>query len=206
MRAGVDGSTLVELLVTLAVIGLVTGSLVKMFSSMAISHTTRAAGADLQQSVRAVIDLMSRELRMAGFSSLRPTGFGITNAEGEEVTFTVDWDDNGYLTESHGANPDIREESDIISYRLDADQHRLVRVTAVGTSSESTQSILGGAGDPMRVMDLRFSYFNQLGQTTSRIADISSVGVAITADLPAGIKGRQARVYQTRINCRNLQL
>ncbi len=43
MRGENDGSTLVELLVALAIIGIITGSLVKMFSSMAVGHTTRAA-------------------------------------------------------------------------------------------------------------------------------------------------------------------
>ena len=126
------GFTLVELLVTLAIVVIVTGSLVKMFSSMAIGHTSRITSADLQQSVRAVLDLMGRELRMAGFSSIRPGGFGIINAEDGKLTFSVDWNNDGYLTESHGANPDIREESDSISYHFDAARHRLVRVTAVG--------------------------------------------------------------------------
>ncbi len=85
---------------------------------------------------------------MAGFAQCGPGKFGIIKAEDQELTFTIDWDDNGYLTESHAANPDIREQSDIISYRLDADQYRLVRVTAAGTDSESSQSILGGTGDP----------------------------------------------------------
>ena len=200
------GFTLVELLVTLAIVGIVTGSLVKMFSTMAIGHTTRTVNADLQQSVRAVMNLMGRELRMAGFSSLSSGGFGIIQADAEQITFTIDWDDDGFITASHASNPSIGVESDIISYRLKKDQHTLVRVTAVGTESESTQSILGGAQDSMQVVDLKFSYFDQRGLSTSRLEDISTIGVAITADLPAGIKGRRAKVYQTRNNCRNLQL
>ena len=143
---------------------------------------------------------------MAGFSSLRPREFGLTYAGAGELTFTVDWDNDGYITKSHGNNPDIREESDIISYRIDEERDSLIRATAVGTDRESRQTILGGAGDPMRVVDLRFAYFDQRGLTTNRKVDIRSVGIEITADLPAGIKGRRTRVYQTRINCRNLQL
>ena len=143
---------------------------------------------------------------MAGFSSIAPARFGIIEAEDQEMAFSVDWDDDGITTESHGDDPDLRVESDIISYRFDLDEHRLVRVTAAGTDSESIQSILGGAGDPMRVVDLGFSYFNQRGQDTSRKEDISRVEVSITAELPAGIKGRQTRSYKTQISCRNLGL
>ena len=143
MNAKQRGFTLVELLVTLSIVGIVTGSLVQMFTSMAIGHTTRTSSADLQQSVRAVLGLMGRELRMAGFSGVRPDGFGIIGASRDEIIFSVDWNDDGYLTESHAGNPDIGEESDIISYRLDKEHHRLLRVTAVGTKSESTLPVGG---------------------------------------------------------------
>jgi len=201
-----DGFTLVELLVTITIVGIITGAMVKMFTGMAVGHTTRISSADLQQSVRAVMDLMAREIRMAGFSSLAPSRFGIEKSAARELSFMVDWNDDGSVTESHAGNDRIAQESDIISYQFDGDLGSLVRVTADGTGSRSSQSLIGGAGDLMRITDLRFTYFDQHDLVTFRIDDIRSVSIALTADLPAGIKGRVERMYEARINCRNLGL
>jgi len=201
-----DGFTLVELLVTITIVGIITGAMVKMFTGMAVGHTTRISSADLQQSVRAVMDLMAREIRMAGFSSLAPSRFGIEKSAARELSFMVDWNDDGSVTESHAGNDRIAQESDIISYQFDRDRGSLVRVTADGTGSRSSQSLLGGTGDLMRITDLQFTYFDQNEIATFRIDDIRSVSIALTADLPAGIKGRVERMYEARINCRNLGL
>ncbi len=205
-KVGRSGFTLVELLVALAIVAIVASSIVRMFTTMAVGHTVRGSRADLQQSVRAVMELMSREIRMAGFSSIGPMRFGIEKAAGDELSFTVDWDDDGSVTESHADDDLTFQESDIISYRFDRDAGSLVRVTAEGTASRSSQSLVGGAEDLMRVIDLSFIYFDRNDRPTSRIVDISSIGVALTAELPAGMKGRVARVYEARIRCRNLGL
>lgn len=205
MKLGELGFTLVELMVTLTIVAIVTTSLTRMFTTMAAGHTVRAANADLQQSVRAVIDLMSREIRMAGFSPISPSRFGITEAGPDKMSFTIDWDDDGRITESHSTDPAIFQESDIISYRFDGDLNSMVRTTAGGTPSQSSQSLLGGSDDLMRVQQLRFSYFDARGKETERLEDIRMVAIEFTADLPAGIKGRKSKIYRTQVTCRNLR-
>ena len=204
MRGSELGLTLVELMVTLAIVSIITASLTKMFTTMAAGHTVRVTSADLQQSVRAVMDLMSHEIRMAGFSSLSPGSFGVTMAGPQSFSFTVDWNGDGFITESHSGDPLVAQESDLISYRFDGDLNSLVRETAEETPSESSQSLLGGSGDPMQLKALRFSYLDEQGEETEQVSDIRMVGIEITADLPAGIRGWQTRVYRTHVACRNL--
>ena len=58
LRSGDNkGLTLVELLVTMAITGIVMTLVVAMFTSMSTGYTTQTGRADLQQSVRAVTDL-----------------------------------------------------------------------------------------------------------------------------------------------------
>jgi len=204
MKVDQAGLTLVELLVSLTVLGIVMSSIVQMFISMSTGYTTQNGVADLQQSIRAVTNLMVQEIRMAGFSSLSGTKFGITEAEKQKFSFTVDWDDDGFITASHSGNSSIIQESDIITYSYDQEKYSLQRVTADGTESVSTQALLGGSGDPMRIADLTFSYYDQMDKETSTLSDIRSIGVAVTAEIPAGRKGMLSRMYSTRIKCRNL--
>lgn len=205
MKRNELGFTLVELMVTLAIVAIVTVSLTRMITTMASGHMDNSASADLQQSIRAIIDLMSREIRMAGFSSVSSARFGVTEAGPDSLSFTVDWNDDGHITESHSSDSAVFQESDLISYHFDGDLNSLVRTTAAETSSQSSQTLMGGKGDLMRVTELRFSYFDARGMETERIEDIRMVGIEITADLPAGILGRKTRVYRTQVTCRNLR-
>ena len=124
MKGSELGLTLVELMVVLAIVSIITASLTKMFISMATGHTVRVTSTDLQQSVRAVMDLLSHEIRMAGYSSLSPGSFGVTMAGPQSFSFTVDWDGDGFITESHSGDPLGAQESDLISYRFDGDLYR----------------------------------------------------------------------------------
>lgn len=206
MKIDDAGLTLVELLVALTILGIVMTSIVKMFVSMSTSYTTQNGVADLQQSIRAVTALMIQEMRMVGFSSLSEHGFGITEADTQKVSFTVDWDNDGLITASHSGNDLVPQESDIVSYFYDQENMSLQRKTADGTARVSTQSLLGGSGDVMQISDLTFMYYDQGNEETSILGDIRSIGLEITAQTPAGRKGMVARAYRTRIKCRNLGL
>lgn len=200
------GLTLVELLIGLTMFGIVLASIMKMFISMSAGYTTQNSVADLQQSIRAVMNLMIQEIRMTGFSSLSENKFGVTEAAMDKFSFTVDWDNDGLITASHSGDDQVPQESDIISYVFDRGQTSFLRRTAEGTSNVSTQPLLGGSEDQMRITDLTFSYYDQENQQTSILSHIRSIEVSVTAELPGGRKGLVSRSYNTRIKCRNLGL
>jgi prepilin-type N-terminal cleavage/methylation domain-containing protein len=200
------GFTLVELLVTLTIFGIVAGSLVGLFVPMTAGYVSQTAGADLQQTVRAAADLMVRELRMTGFSSRSDTRFTIIEAEPNRVRFSVDWDDDGLITSSHLDNPSIFIESDLISYELDEESQSLRRITAEHTGDQSSQTLIGGSSDHMKMIDLLFTYFDHQGKETDELADIRSIGISFVAGTPAGRKGLLKQSHQTRVQCRNLGL
>lgn len=204
MKRNCQGFTLVELMVTLTIFGIVTGSLVGLFVPLTVGYTTQNASADLQQTIRAAADLMVRELRMAGYSSQSEKRFGLIKAEPNRVSFSVDWDDDGTITASHKENDAIFVESDLISYELDKETASLKRITAEHTPDESTQSLIGGSSDHMKMIDLTFTYFDQQVEETANLADIRSVEVTLVAGTSAGIKGQQKQFHQTRVKCRNI--
>ena len=199
------GFTLVELLVTMGIVGIVIGSITLMFTSMSRQSTTQNATAELQQSVRNALNLMTREIRMAGFAVIN-NDFGITQAQSSSISFTVDWDNDGDVTSSHAGNPSISHVSDKIQYNWVPTERSLRRVTASGTPFFSSQILLGGADDAINVTGLTFSYLDELNNNTSFLDDIWTVVVTLTAETPAGRDGMVQRTFVSRVGCRNLGL
>ncbi len=106
-----NGFTLIELLVAMAITGIVAGAIYTAFQSQQKSYLIQEQVAEMQQNLRAAMDIMVREIRMAGYSQ-GASGFGITDIRPRDINnnvditvtgngafeFTADFDDNGTLS------------------------------------------------------------------------------------------------------------
>ena len=106
-----NGFTLIELLIAMAVAGIVAGAIFTAFLSQQKSYLAQEQVSEMQQNLRAALDIMARDIRMAGYSRGEP-GFGITDIsprdkdDNIDVTitgngsfeFTADLDDNGTVS------------------------------------------------------------------------------------------------------------
>ena len=198
------GFTLIELMVTFVIVAIVMAAITTMFTSMSAKYTTENVKADLQQSMRAVVDFMDREIRMAGFTSQDDEEFGITQAQSSTLAFTVDWDDDGKVTATHAFNPAVAHESDTIQYNWVPAENSIRRLTGTGSAFFTSQTLIGGLDDPINITGLNFTYLDEDNNTTTAINDIRSVVVTLTAQAPAGKDGMIERSYVSRIRCRNL--
>ena len=111
VKSNEKGFTLVELLVAMAITGIVAGAIFTAFQSQQKSYLVQDQVAEMQQNLRAGMDIMVRDIRMAGYSQGAP-GFGITDIRPRDkdynvdVTitgngafeFTADFDNNGTLS------------------------------------------------------------------------------------------------------------
>jgi type IV pilus assembly protein PilW len=105
-----NGFTLIELLVAMAISGIVAGAIFTAFQSQQKSYLVQDQVTEMQQNLRAAMDIMVRDIRMAGYSQGAP-GFGITDIRPRDkdnnvdvitgngsFEFTADFDDNGTLS------------------------------------------------------------------------------------------------------------
>jgi len=89
------GFTLVELMV---VVALSTIIIVAIYSAYIIQQRTYYSQdqvIEMQQNIRSGLDMMAREIRMAGYDPTDSNNFSITAASNNSITFTMDLDEDG---------------------------------------------------------------------------------------------------------------
>lgn len=91
------GFTLVELLVVLALTGIVTAAVYKSFTAQQQVYVAQDQVAGMQQDIRASLEIMIKELRMAGYDPLGTANAGIVLATNSRIQFTADHNRNGVL-------------------------------------------------------------------------------------------------------------
>jgi type IV pilus assembly protein PilW len=91
IRIGNDGFSVVELVVALGVMLMVMVGIISLFTSLNRTYTTQNAAAAVQQVTRTGIDIMTRNIRMAGFNPLNKNPIGIIEASSEKIVSSATW-------------------------------------------------------------------------------------------------------------------
>jgi len=106
-----QGFTLIEMMVALAISGFLMAVVAMAFTGQSRSYNTGQDIASLQQNLRSALQLMAKEIRMAGYDPTGKAGAGISTATSTNLQFTQDIG-NGAGGASDGdtsdANEDIR--------------------------------------------------------------------------------------------------
>ncbi len=85
-----SGVTLTELLIVLALTGIVSGAIYNIFISQGRAYTIQSEVAEMQQNLRAGIFMMEREIRMMGYDPTRAADAEILTAAPGLLEFTAD--------------------------------------------------------------------------------------------------------------------
>ena len=166
------GFTLVELMVSLMVLGLVVGALSTILISSNRMHQRTASRAELQASSRQAFSLMTAELRQAGADpSIPPAGIvGIVSADSTVLRVRADLNGDGAIQTT--------EPSEDVIYSFDPVAKKLLRNPGAGAVSALD-----------RVTTMRFSYFNAAGQPLTPLplsaanrALVNTIGVTVTCN------------------------
>ncbi|MFO7653066.1 MAG: prepilin-type N-terminal cleavage/methylation domain-containing protein [Candidatus Krumholzibacteriia bacterium] len=181
------GMSIVEMMIALSMFGVIMGVVFTFMTNSRDSYTSTSKRAEYQQSVRAVISLLTREIRSAGCDATNAglERFGV--ADHAQIRVRMDLDGNG---DTLGTNPD-----EDISWAYDSGTGELRRDAGTGAIT-----VLRG------VSDVNFRYFQAdgaelLGTPLSamdralvRFVDVEIVGATATGEEIS---------YQTRVLVRN---
>ncbi|MDH3880177.1 MAG: prepilin-type N-terminal cleavage/methylation domain-containing protein [Deltaproteobacteria bacterium] len=90
-----SGVTLTELLIALALTGIVAGAIYNIFISQGRAYTIQSEVAEMQQNLRAGIFMVEREIRMVGYDPTRAADAEILTAAPDHLEFTADLNGDG---------------------------------------------------------------------------------------------------------------
>ncbi|PIE56632.1 MAG: hypothetical protein CSA34_03185 [Desulfobulbus propionicus] len=173
------GFTLIEVMIAMAVLGMVLTGVVQMFTATNRSATIQEQMMSLNQDMRAVKNLLVDELRSAGTNphNLQRIGFQTDsadelNTDANSIHFTRDID--GIDTDGDGTDDDALfmpdgdadDANESIAYYRTNDDCLSGGVGAVLNSGDTTLGCLrrdtGGGGQPLlaNVTELQFRYFD----------------------------------------------
>lgn len=196
-EAGAAGFTLIEVLVSIAIVSIVLGAIFGMFNGLSRSYTQQDVISGVQQSLRGGLAIMTKDIRMAGFDPMDFDLFGIELASTTKIRLTSDTDMDGAVDDSNFER---------ISYDFDAGDNQLEQILYEGTGSVSTQPVIEN------VTILTFTYLDTNGNTIGGLplttlaacAAIRSVVIDMTVQEDAGRAGPVTRTLTTRVRLRNL--
>ena len=199
---GDRGFTLVEVMVALAISGIVLASIYSAFQSQQNSYVAQEQVSEMQQNVRIGLDMLSKDIRLAGYNPAGSPGTGFVNGinfDGEpantnatQIAFTSDLDGDGTIdavTQDVDSNGTIdMSDMERIAYRLNGNY--LQRFSLIGWQTVAEH-----------VENIEFQYVLDDGtQTTTptaaQLADIRNVRITILVITEKSDKNYTAtRVY-----------
>jgi len=200
------GFSLVELLMALASSMIVLAAIYSVFNITNKNCTTQNVAANVQQSLRAAIGLMARDIRLAGLDPVDTDSFGIEYAAQNKIRFTQDSIDAG-----SGAFNGIIDEANFeqVTYELQGNQIMQTLYETVYTTAPNSAVLVSN------ITNLNFAYLDAANNDlmdyglspprvpNDRLADIRSVEILVTIQEPAGRHEPVSRTLTRKVECRN---
>jgi type IV pilus assembly protein PilW len=161
LRARNSGFTMVELLAAIFITAILMAGLYSVFVSQQMAFSAQERIAEMNQNIRAVMDLMTRETRLAGYKTSGAAFNGIVTAQPSTIRILADLNQDGNTL---GVNEDI-------TYSYNAATMQIWRNTIDLPIADN-------------ITNLTFVYTLADGTTTSSPADLTAirkVTISITA-------------------------
>jgi type IV pilus assembly protein PilW len=157
------GFTLVELMISMGIGMVILAAVTTTFMSQTRIYNAQEQINEMQQNARGALDIISREVKMAGY---KPSGGGFNGVTYSTTQLMVqaDLDSNGAISTSSTANEQI-------TYAFDSANQRITRIVGSGSAQVLAEHITA----------YTFSYLDGSSAATTVSANIRQVTISITA-------------------------
>lgn len=186
-----NGFTEVELVITMVISSLVVSAIYSTFTKQLEIATSQDQVLAMQQNIRAASNLLSRQIRMAGYDLNKTANAGFKDAvsfsngatmttqvftNGTQISFTADLDNDGTIDQApediNGDGNNDLTEMEQISFRLNGTN---LQIYSTRTGAIAWQTVAEN------IARIEFCYRDTNGVITANLANIRSVQVSILA-------------------------
>ena len=206
-----SGFTLVELLIAMTIGLIILAALSSTFLMQRKIFDVQEQVVEMVQTARAAMDMMTTEIRMAGYDPTGSAGAEIITASTNSIRFTmditggesdgIDNDGDGNVDEADEdefGDGDTSDSNEDITYSYDAANLQIDRNTGGGNQPFAENSQL-----------LTFNYLDSAGNATTTTADIRQIKITTTvrsAKRDSDYGGYRTHTLTSLITPRNLGL
>jgi len=142
---GQRGSSLVELMTSTLFVSIIMAMSYTFARSAFSAVHVQEARSDVQEASVMALDIMAREIRLAGFSAAGGPITGIRSAAVDHIEVGCDLNGDG----------DVADASEIIAYAYNPTKQQITRATGAGAPQPFVRNVPAGG--------LRFAYFDAAG-------------------------------------------
>ena len=198
-----SGFTLVELLIAMTIGLIILAALSSTFLIQRKTYDVQEQIVEMVQTARAAMDMMTREIRMAGYDpsgTMSSDPLDIPNAKFVGIPYDAD-ELKIYADLNGDANTDVAEYDthEYIKYTMDSDYPYEIRRDTGG----------GRQGFAENIQSFTFDYLDSAGNATTTTADIRQIKITITvrtSKADADYGGYRTHTLTSLITPRNLGL
>jgi type IV pilus assembly protein PilW len=158
-----EGFTLTELMVSMAIGMAMLAAVTTTFMLQTKIYNAQQQINEMEQNARGVLDVITRELKMAGYKPNGGSFSGVTYST-TQLMIQTDLDASGGISTSTTANEQI-------TYAYDSTNKQITRAVGTGSAVVLADNITA----------FTFSYLDSTGASTTTSANIRQVSISITA-------------------------
>jgi type II secretory pathway pseudopilin PulG len=158
-----EGFTLTELMVSMAIGMAMLAAVTTTFMLQTKIYNAQQQINEMEQNARGVLDVITRELKMAGYKPNGGSFSGVTYST-TQLMIQTDLDASGGISTSTTANEQI-------TYAYDSTNKQITRAVGSGSALVLADNIAA----------FTFSYLDSTGASTTTSANIRQVSISITA-------------------------
>ena len=151
-----SGFTIVELMIGIFTSLIIMAGIYSVFQSQQVAYSSQEQINEMNQNIRAVMDLMAREVRLAGYKTSTAVFNGIRTAQPGTIQLWADIDQDGTIS----------GDRENVTYSYDVNTGQILRNTLLIADN---------------ITNLTFAYYLADGTPTSDPATIRKVRISIRA-------------------------
>ena len=187
-----QGFTLVELMVTMLLAGIIMTVIYSAYITMQKSYVVQDQVAEMQQTLRSAMDYVVRDIRMAGYNPTKKATAGIVSATGSLLVISKDITNNAGTGDDGDGDADDPNER--VLYRIlqadDANDDGIADAGA-GVFARAPADVAGAPTGPFldlseNIVAVEFNYILKNGTetrtpTAAQLAEIENIQISMLA-------------------------